>query len=173
MNFAVGFELKSGRAPHLRELLKNSEVALPLGIFAPPSYKEAYSKTDFGTSEDLLCPHYNRSLGDCSIWSSRPSSCVSYVCKSSLGERGQSVWKGVEAALASLEMNLAYEAALQLGLVNYEIHVRNWKANVEEKEQVYLRAADYVESLSVDDKIRAAGESFSAHLSDVLGSAQV
>ncbi len=159
-NFAAGIELSKN--PSIFDaLLAQPELSLPLGIVAPDSYKQRYASNEFGTNEELLCPHFDRKKQNCGIWSSRPSSCVRFVCKSSLGNVGQEIWGQTESALGALEMNLAYEAALQLGLVNYEIATDRWKVSAEEKRKFYVAAADFVESLSASQKIDLAGEEFS------------
>ncbi len=158
-NFAVGIELV--KSPSKFDVpLAQPELSRPLGIVAPESYKEKYSSAEFGTNEDLLCPHFDRSAQNCGIWASRPSSCVRYVCKSSLESVGQEIWDCTESALSALEMNLAYEAALQLGLVNYEIATDRWNVSAEEKKKFYVAAADFVNSLSASQKIDLAGEDF-------------
>lgn len=158
-NFSAGFELRKNSSI-FDGLLANESSALPLGIMATDSYKATYSKSEFGQSEDLLCPHFDRTNSNCSIWKSRPSACVRFVCKSSLGMNGQTIWGHTETALHALEQNLAYEAALQLGLVNYEIYSREWSASGDEKKAFYLSCAAYVDSLTPIQKIDIAGEGF-------------
>ncbi len=166
-NFAAGIEL-SKNPLNFEKVLSDPALALPLGIFAPESYKEKYSSAEFGTNEDLLCPHFDRAAQNCGIWSSRPSSCVRFVCKSSLGSVGQEIWERTESALSALEVNLAYEAALQLGLVNYEIAADRWTVSPEEKKKFYIAAANFVNSLSASEKIDLAGEQFALASSQIL-----
>ena len=169
-NFAAGFEL-SKNPSIFDKVIDDPALALPLGIIAPKSYKEKYAAAEFGTREDLLCPHFDRAAQNCRIWTSRPSSCVRFVCKSSLESVGQMIWEQTESALGALEMNLAYEAALQLGLVNYEIATDRWNISIEEKRKFYIAAATYVDSLSASQKIDLAGEQFAkagAHLQSLV-----
>lgn len=166
-NFAAGFELQKNEKI-FDTLLESKTLSLPLGIHAPDSYKAAYLEKPFGQSKELLCPHFNRTARNCSIWESRPSSCVRFVCKSSLESLGQEIWESTETALRALEANLAYEAALQLGLVNYEINTDRWTASSAEKVKFYLAAAVYVKSLSISQKVELAGEEFASACSQIL-----
>jgi hypothetical protein len=98
-NFAAGFELRKNPAI-FDSLLNGDSLALPLGIIASADYKKKYAEAEFGTKEDLLCPHFDREALNCGIWNSRPASCVRFVCKSSLGEIVQEfAWRNRPAAL--------------------------------------------------------------------------
>jgi hypothetical protein len=174
-NFAVGeilLENTSSRLPEILRNLTSAEIALPLGMKAPNLYKEKYKVAAFGQSEDLLCPYFDRLNLNCSIWKSRPSSCVRYVCKSSLDGLGQTIWEETEKALNSLEVNLAYEAAIQRGLVNYEIHRDSWNASSDEKRDFYIETAKYVHSLSETAKVDLAADAFANSRARILSLAQ-
>lgn len=174
-NFAVGeilLDRNSSRLPEIIQSLEVAEISLPLGMRAPSSYKSQYSEVEFGTHENLLCPYFDRLNQNCSIWLSRPSACVRYVCKSSIEAVGQSIWDETEKALNALEVNLAYEAAIQKGLVNFEIHSKSWNVSPDEKQRFYCETARYVHSLSASAKIDLAADTFMLARERILSLAQ-
>ncbi len=118
----TGGEAGSGAS----SLAKSEAVAVPLGLFPALTYQRrwhARQPQGYGNDETLLCPHFVREGGVCGIWSQRPSTCVAFFCESSYGLAGTEFWAKFEKYVSALELALAQEALLSLGLTLPEIEL--------------------------------------------------
>lgn len=113
-------------APDPQRVSKSEAVAVPLGIFPAIDYQRrwhARQPQGYGNDETLLCPHFISQGGRCGIWRERPSTCVSFYCESSYGLAGTEFWAKFEKYLSALELTIAQEALLRLGMTKPEIEL--------------------------------------------------
>lgn len=103
------------------DLLKTEPrgLLLPVGLF--PSVEEqskieTFGLEGFGKQKDLLCPFFDVSKNQCSIWQNRPGVCTSYFCKSDQGQNGLDFWKDVEKYLNHFEWKLACAVTEKMNL---------------------------------------------------------
>ncbi len=129
-NFLLGAILKSelpARARIEKEIasvVTGESIYSPLGLLPSVTYQKRFhgkQPDGYGNDETLLCPHYVKATGGCGIWSERPSPCRSFYCESSFGIAGSEFWAKFEKLISLLELNLAQEALLQMGLDEDEI----------------------------------------------------
>ncbi len=103
----------------LKNKIKGREFVLPLGLMPSWSYRVAYrfkSSLDFGNREDLLCPFYVKSSGQCEIWPYRNSACSSFHCNFSGDERdAESYWNRYNETIHYLEMALSQYCMMAFG----------------------------------------------------------
>jgi len=124
-NFLVGriFRDASPEMARGRESVEKRMAAriavTPLGIGQPSSYLLWYnnSKSGFGRSQTLRCPHYIEEGGLCSIWRHREGTCATWFCKYDRGAAGFRLWRdGIHALLKTVEATLAGWCVLQLDM---------------------------------------------------------
>jgi len=126
-NFLVGRvfldktpEMARGRAT-VEQRLANKVAVTPLGIDQPASYLLWYnhSKSGFGRSQTLRCPHYIEDGGLCSIWRHREGTCATWYCKHDRGAAGQRFWRdALHRLLKSVEAALTRWCVLEIGIGN-------------------------------------------------------
>ncbi len=111
------------RAAGYRQSQKEA-VAIPLGIGPNGLYQRRFKKGQpdgYGNDASLLCPHYVASTGQCGIWLYRPSPCISFFCESSFRMEGIEFWTHFERWYSFVELSLAREALVRLGLNESEV----------------------------------------------------
>ncbi len=118
-------------------------VLLPVGLFPSPGQQnliEHFGSAGFGQKVELLCPFFNSSQNQCSIWDQRPGVCTSYFCKSDQGKKGLLFWSDVEKYLNHFEWKLACEVIFQMGLTENELAYCQGAidTDTEEDEQEYF-----------------------------------
>jgi len=120
-NYAVGALLTENRESvglkAMKHKILNQEFSLPLGLMAPFDYQLKFltkEESAFGNREDLLCPYFDRSENQCSVWEFRGVVCTTYYCRSDYGQNGQKFWAVVSDYLSYVEMSLAEECLVQL-----------------------------------------------------------
>ena len=94
-------------------------ILLPVGLFPSADEQnkiESFGLEGFGKKSELLCPFFDSSKNQCSIWTYRPGVCTSYFCKSDQGQKGLDYWKVVEKYLNHFEWKLACAAIEKMGL---------------------------------------------------------
>lgn len=120
-NYAVGAilsepNLKKGREV-VENIIRDRRYSLPIGLVPPLPYQMEFRKRkpgDFGNIKEWLCPYFNKSENQCSIWNYRGAVCTSFYCKSSYGRAGKSLWAGVSDYLTYVEMALMEETLIRL-----------------------------------------------------------
>lgn len=192
-NYVVGAILSSQKKRHLpvqkimRDLMEHNAFALPIGIPAPPWYQKEFKKNKkkfFGKKESFLCPYYDKSQNQCSIWEYRGSVCTSFYCESSYGILGQEFWKSLENYMSYLEMGLAEEVLVyhdysprdmnsQLEFLDIEVgnsqlpmskkmttqeSKKYWKHYYSEKEAFYVNSYEFVQKLTSKQRSEIFGE---------------
>lgn len=192
-NYVVGAILSSPKERHLRvqsfirELIKNNAFVLPIGIPAPPWYQKEFKKNKkriFGKQEEFLCPYYEKSQNQCSIWEYRGSVCTSFYCESSYGVQGQEFWKSLENYMSYLEMGVAEEVLVyhdysprdmnsQLEFLDIEVGndqftaskkmtsqeaKKYWKHYYADKEAFYVKSYEFVQKLTSQQRSEILGE---------------
>lgn len=125
-NYLVGGALTTDkRIDHpFRQLIRDRQWALPIGIVAPPSYQKKHrekQQAEFGRRADLLCPFYLSAQGQCGIWQWRDSQCTTYFCASSYGKKGEDFWLEVGDYLFQVEMLLSQDLMMEKGFDEEEI----------------------------------------------------
>ena len=122
-NFLVGRvfrdqtpEMAPGRASMEKRV--GARVAVtPLGVGQTSSYLLWYnhSKSGFGRSQTLRCPHYIEEGGRCSIWRHREGTCSTWYCKHDRGAAGQHFWRdAVHRLLKAIEHALSQWCVMEL-----------------------------------------------------------
>lgn len=152
-NFAIGGILRE--YPNARELIRSfikaKQFALPIGLFPSPEYQYKFSKKkpqDFGVREDLLCPFYDKTGNQCSIWKFRGVVCTTFFCTSNHGKEGLKFWQKTSDYLSLVELGLAEEVLVHLDFSPRDIsdqlrflNMKEWKKS--EREQKALSSAEY------------------------------
>lgn len=120
-NFYVGAILADSHLNegqnNIQSLIEKNQFVLPIGIVASTSYRYKYKsrrREDFGQREDLLCPYYDKTNNNCSIWKFRGVVCTTYFCLSSYGYAGKLFWKNLSNYLSMIEMTLMEECLVML-----------------------------------------------------------
>ncbi|MFZ3229212.1 MAG: hypothetical protein WA160_03320 [Pseudobdellovibrio sp.] len=120
-NYAVGALLSQAQKTvgieKIEQKIQQLEFSLPLGILAPYDYQLKFlskDETDFGNREDLLCPYFDKSQNQCSIWEYRGVVCTSFYCRSDFGQDGLKFWAVFSDYMSYVEMALAEECLVQL-----------------------------------------------------------
>ncbi len=120
-NFAVGAVLSEPRLKKARsaieKIILERRYSLPIGLVPPVRYQMAFRKRkagDFGNREEWLCPYFDKSGSQCSIWNYRGAVCTSFYCRSSYGAKGKKFWGGVSDYLTYVEMALMEESLIRL-----------------------------------------------------------
>jgi len=124
-NFLVGRvfrdqtpEMAPGRASMEKRVGARIAVT-PLGIGQTSSYLLWYnhSKSGFGRSQTLRCPHYIEEGGRCSIWRHREGTCATWYCKHDRGASGQRFWRdAVHRLLKAIEHEISQWCVMELDL---------------------------------------------------------
>jgi hypothetical protein len=124
-NFLVGRILsdddpavEAGRST-VEKRIKEGVAVTPLGLGHPPVFSLLYenSKTAFGRSRNLRCPHYIEDGGRCGVWRHRESTCATWFCKHVRGSVGYAFWhQSLHQLLMAVESDLARWSVLELGL---------------------------------------------------------
>ena len=120
-NYAVGALLSENNKTlgiqKIEKKISGKEFCLPIGILAPFDYQLNFlskEEQDFGNRADLLCPYFDSSENQCSIWQYRGVVCTSFYCRSDYGQNGQKFWAVFSDYLSYVEMALAEECLAQL-----------------------------------------------------------
>ena len=124
-NFLVGRvfrdqspEMAPGRAS-MEKRVAGRVAVTPLGVGQTSSYLLWYnhSKSGFGRSQTLRCPHYIEDGGRCSIWRHREGTCATWYCKHDRGAAGQHFWRdAVHRLLKAIEHALSQWCVIELDL---------------------------------------------------------
>lgn len=120
-NYAVGALLQqpfdSVGIINLKDKINKRKFAFPVGVMAPFDYQFKFLTKDekqFGNDENLLCPYYDKTQNQCSIWQYRGVVCTSFFCRSDDGQNGLKFWAVLSDYLSYVEMALAEECLVQL-----------------------------------------------------------
>jgi hypothetical protein len=109
----------SGRAT-VQERFSAGVGVTPLGLAQPPNFEVLYSfssRTLFGKSRTLLCPHYLADEGGrCGVWKHRASVCATWHCKYVRGQVGHEFWTTLHQLLSKVEKTLAHWCVLELDI---------------------------------------------------------
>ncbi len=146
-NYSVGAILSDPNTPkfileQIRSKIQNQEYALPLGLFAPVKYQIEFhqrNENDFGFNSKFLCPYFDKIKQQCGIWAYRGSVCTSYFCDSDFGKKGLQFWSLFGDYLHYLEMSLAQDCMVSLGLdadlIDLQLEYINCESASEEEVQ--------------------------------------
>lgn len=203
-NYIVGAILSESKERYgyaqrvIKELIKNKDCCLPIGIVAPSWYQVAFKRNKpkvFGKNKKFLCPYYQKESNNCSIWQYRGSVCTSFYCESSYGKKGIEFWHSLENYLSYLEMSLAEEVLAygdyspremsnQLDFVNFqgvspqkgvlskEAYKKIWKHNTSKEEEFYIKAYFFIKELpkeQIKDIIGEFGKNLFVSLEEIKG----
>ena len=171
-NFQVGALLTEAKSPpeileKLNAFIK-TEQAQPLGVAPDFAYQKKFIRRGveaFGRDAELLCPYFDRKYSRCGIWNWRGGVCTSFYCESSYGLKGIEFWRDLEKYFLLLENTLGYDALLNLGFNDtevknclkalpqsltkpYRFSQNLWQEMGHERESIYLKSYQYVNSLS-------------------------
>lgn len=122
-NYLVGAILADERADMQegrRRVLERIEMGIGVTPcwLAPPRKADMFLKAArryaFGRSLVLLCPFFERSLQNCTIWRHRESVCSTFFCKHEHGADGVAFWTAVRGYGVWLENTLSSFAARRL-----------------------------------------------------------
>jgi hypothetical protein len=120
-NYAVGALLslphQTSGVKKLQQKIENRQFAFPIGVMAPFDYQFQFltkEENQFGNDPSLLCPYYDDSAQQCSIWTYRGVVCTSFYCRSDYGQNGLKFWAVLSDYLSYVEMALAEECLVQL-----------------------------------------------------------
>lgn len=121
-------------------------ILLPVGLFPSAGQQnliEELGIEGFGRKAELLCPFFEKTENQCSIWDFRPGVCTSYFCKSDQGKKGLEFWRDVEKYLNHFEWKLASHVIYQMGLTENEMAFCQSAIdiNTEEDERSYFLEA--------------------------------
>lgn len=124
--FSVGGVLAGGGpgASVVNDMIRNRQFVLPIGVVPSWQYRTKHKSmggADFGQREDLLCPFFQKSTRNCTIWKSRNSACTTFYCSSDRGQAGLDAWAELYDDLYELEMHLVQEYLLFRGFSWEEI----------------------------------------------------
>jgi Fe-S-cluster containining protein len=119
----------------IKKLIEKGSNVFPTGIHQPKDYKllyDAASTRGFGKSKALLCPFYNKTLNNCSIWKYRNSTCSTFFCKYVNGKDGNDFYLSLKEYLQNTETAISNYILLKQGFTSTEIielreHVKNNK----------------------------------------------
>jgi Fe-S-cluster containining protein len=151
-NYLVGAILADPR-PDMAEGKRRirERIALRTGVsprwIAPPRKTEILQKaswrTSFGRSLTLLCPYFERTQGNCTIWRHRDSVCTTFYCKYNAGADGAEFWLQLRKYTSWLENKLSDLAAKSLVPEHNEEQPAAGQLSIEELEDRPPSAASY------------------------------
>ena len=122
-------------------------IMLPQGLFSSPEHQlliEELGDEGFGRKPELLCPFFDTSSSNCSVWENRPAVCTTYFCKSNRGADGLHFWGEVERYLNHFEWTLANEVLNRIGFTDEQFEMSKAVMTIEEAGQerdYFARAA--------------------------------
>jgi Fe-S-cluster containining protein len=87
----------------------------------------------FGRSDRLLCPYYEKSQGNCTIWRHREAACSTFFCKYGAGADGQTFWRAVRGYLVRVERALSAWAANEIAPLQREPDASMTVAELEDR----------------------------------------
>lgn len=93
--------------------------AVPLGLGVPPAYRVVYAAArgrGFARSRLLLCPYFNETEQNCTIWKSREAVCSTWFCKFDRGAVGVTFWDALQTLLCAVERSVSVWCARQLSV---------------------------------------------------------
>lgn len=114
--FSVGEALLSSSSENKVTKVLKDFVLSPVGFSASVEKRKLFADKGlwgFSKEADLLCSFYDK--GNCSIWSTRPSVCRFYFCKSRYGMKGIEFYQEVENWLLSVEGQMLYLWLMEKG----------------------------------------------------------
>jgi Fe-S-cluster containining protein len=92
------------------EIIRSRVGVTPFEVAPPDKWTflfTSHSATAFGNVESWLCPYYERSKGNCTIWKYRNPVCRTYFCISTGGDDGIQFWNKAQRFLAYFELSLS------------------------------------------------------------------
>jgi Fe-S-cluster containining protein len=176
-NYLVGAILADERADMAEGKRRIQErIALRIGVspqWIAPSRKvdlllRASRRSAFGRSLALLCPFFERTQKNCTIWRHREAVCTTFHCKYVAGADGEIFWRRVRWYMNRVEEALSAQAAQSLipghhepkplegSLTLEELEDRGppeatyaalWKAWAGREEDFYVKCFEHVRSL--------------------------
>jgi len=119
-NYLVGAILADER-PDMQEGKRRIQARIAARTGVSPRWLAPSRKTDmlqrgsqrhaFGRSLVLLCPYFERTQSNCTIWRHRESVCSTFYCKYNAGADGQEFWRSLRRYAVWVEGALAAKAA--------------------------------------------------------------
>jgi Fe-S-cluster containining protein len=195
-NYLVGAILADER-PDLAEGKRRirERIALRLGVspqWIAPSRKvdlflRLTKRTAFGRSLTILCPYFERTEQNCTIWRHRETVCSTFFCKYERGADGQEFWRTLRWYGTWLEATLSARAAesvipghrepkpLEGEMTLEELEDRGppearyaalWEGWAGREEELYVRCFEWVRGLGREGF--AAIEAIPAHAERIL-----
>lgn len=172
-------ELDEGRRRVRAKIARRIGVS-PEWIAMPRKYEvllEA-ARAAFGRSDALLCPYFERTEGNCTIWPFRESVCTTFFCKHARGAAGHAFWMALKSYLNVAEKTLARWSAQSVCPEVTEPVAPRTKLDVEDledrppSEEAYAkmwgpwlgREADFY--VACHERVRALGRAEYARLVD-------
>lgn len=152
---------------------------LIVGLTPSVAYRKFFLKNGkwgFGTEEKMLCSFYEKKTGHCGIWSSRPSVCRTFFCKSSYSDQGMSYWKKTEEFFWRMEWVLLEDFLFEEGWTLEDValikkyldegYLKNPFAlpnefrfsDINKAKEFYSRARQHIESLSRNKVMEIMGD---------------
>lgn len=153
-NFALGASLASPSGPEsalmraLESLHERGALGL-IGVQPGP----AIAREEFGQASAGRCSFYSESLnqtGGCSIFTSRPATCATYLCFSERGESHLQALSRHGDALSAWEWSVAHEILWQMGYTKDDLHSK-WPLPT--LKEIYLRAAQVFAKLTDEELV--------------------
>jgi len=133
-------EMDEGRR-RIREKIKKKIAVTPYGIDAPKKYRllsKNQRSTAFGNNKLHICPYYEKSSGNCTIWKFREATCSTWFCKYVAGTTGKKFW------LITKE----YFKDIQSNLIEYVMYKMGWDSEIILNSR---KKENEVEELSAED----------------------
>ena len=163
----------------------------PQWLAAPRKYLvllDAARESSFGRSQSLLCPYYERTEGNCTIWKHREGVCTTFFCKHTGGAPAHKFWTSLRRYLLHVERALAIHVARSIDpeLVeptiprnrltpedledrppNDATYAAYWGAWLGREEAFYVECARRVRALGRDELGRVVGDAGREILAEV------
>jgi len=123
-NYLVGRVLREGSSNRMRALVTGEDpgIVTPLGVGGDSTYYEHYTgdASRFGRDPALRCPFLadgaDGKTTSCSVWSSRPSTCTAFYCRTVRGRPGVVFWGHMLRLLTAVEDAVRRWCVLEVGL---------------------------------------------------------